>query len=129
MMDKIAEVLRVHAKYESLRHIMNEKIRRQWAATEAESIGWGGVSLVSAGTGLARNTILSGIAELREREKCPNPGVERGIRKDGGGRKSITEKDPGLLKALDRLVDSSTRGHPMTHLRSMVFTLENALSA
>ena len=39
-------------------------MRRQWAASEAISLGWGGVSLVSSATGLARNTIAVGLGEL-----------------------------------------------------------------
>lgn len=44
---------------------MNERSRRIWAATEARSIGWGGVSLVAEATGMARNTIAVGIRELK----------------------------------------------------------------
>jgi hypothetical protein len=116
-MNKVAEALRVRAKFEALSSIMNEKMRRHWAATEAESIGWGGVSLVSAATGLSRTTITVGIAEIHRVKGPPNSPTDERLRKAGGGRKSLTSKDPGLMKTLESLVDSSTRGHPMTHLR------------
>ncbi len=43
---------------------MDERRRRQWAATEARELGWGGVSLVSRATGLSRPTITTGLREL-----------------------------------------------------------------
>ena len=39
------------------------------------------------------------------------------IRDEGGGRKPLTEIDPGLQAALDALVDPATRGHPESPLR------------
>jgi len=39
------------------------------------------------------------------------------IRKEGGGRKRLTETDPGLAQALDRLIEPATRGDPMSPLR------------
>lgn len=51
---------------------MDERVRRQWAATEAQAYGWGGVSAVSSATGLSRKTIRKGLTELDARRK--NPG-------------------------------------------------------
>jgi Rhodopirellula transposase DDE domain len=39
------------------------------------------------------------------------------IRKQGGGRKRLTETDPGIAQALDRLIEPTTRGDPMSPLR------------
>jgi hypothetical protein len=39
------------------------------------------------------------------------------VRHSGGGRKRVTEKDPGLREALNRLVDPVTRGAPESFLR------------
>jgi hypothetical protein len=52
--------------------MMDERIRRQWAAAEAGAAGSGGVSLVAAATGMARNTIAAEIAELEHRRQQPN---------------------------------------------------------
>ena len=41
--------------------VMDERMRRHWAATEAMALGWGGVSAVAIATGLARNTVASGV--------------------------------------------------------------------
>lgn len=54
------------------------------------------------------------------------------IRKTGGGRKPLTETDPGLMAALEALVDPATRGDPMSPLRWMTKStrqLADALSA
>ena len=96
---------------------MNERMRRQWAATEASDLGWGGVTCVARATGLARNTIMSGIRELSDRRTHPRAGVNLRVREVGGGRKSLVEMDPELQAALDALVNPATRGHPESPLR------------
>jgi hypothetical protein len=97
--------------------MMDERMRRQWAATEAVDLGWGGVTAVAQATGLARNTILAGTREGLERRAHPKAPLSLRIRREGGGRKALTETDPGLLQALERLVDPVTRGHPESPLR------------
>jgi hypothetical protein len=47
----------IQKKYDSLKPYLNEKTRRIWAAIEARSLGWGGVSQVALATGLSRTTI------------------------------------------------------------------------
>ncbi len=92
-------------------------MRRQWAATEASDLGWGGVTSVALATGLARNTIMVGTRELEHRRTHPREVVSLRIRDLGGGRKPLSEADPGLQRALDALVDPATRGHPESPLR------------
>ena len=96
---------------------MDERMRRQWAASEADDLGWGGVTAVALATGLARNTIMAGVSELEFRRQNPRELVSPRIRAEGGGRKSLTENDPRLLAALEALVDPATRGHPESPLR------------
>jgi len=108
---------RIRQKYRALSPLMDERMRRQWAASEADSLGWGGASLVSAATGLARNTIAAGLSELEYRRRHPREAVHLRIRETGGGRKSLAEIDPGLQRALEKLVDPVTRGHPESPLR------------
>ena len=104
-------------KYLALSPVMDQRMRRQWAAAEASALGWGGVTTVSAATGLARNTIATGLRELEHRQAHPGEAVRVQVRGPGGGRKPLTETDPGLLQALDALVDPLTRGHPESPLR------------
>ena len=108
---------RIRAKYQALCPVLDERLRRQWAAAEALALGWGGVSAVSVAAGLARNTITSGIRELAQRRDRPEQSVGVPLRRPGGGRKRLTEIDPALLDALARLVDPATRGHPESPLR------------
>ncbi|EQD77163.1 Rhodopirellula transposase family protein, partial [mine drainage metagenome] len=75
------------------------------------------MSAVSAATGLSRNTIRKGLAEIAARKKNPRAKVTSRVRTTGGGRKRLTESDPGLTQALERLVDPMTRGDPMSPLR------------
>jgi hypothetical protein len=96
---------------------MDERMRRQWAASEACDLGWGGVTAVALATGLARNTVLAGARELEYRRAHPAARVSPRIREVGGGRKPLAEIDPGLQSALDALVEPATRGHPESPLR------------
>jgi len=96
---------------------MNERALRLCAAADADSLGRGGISLVSQASGLARNTIYTGIRELASVEQDPGVMLDERIRKAGGGRKKVTESDPHLLEALEQLVDPVTRGDPESPLR------------
>jgi hypothetical protein len=116
-MQDATAVERIRQKYLSLSPVMNERVRRQWAAAEAGAAGWGGVSLVASATGLARNTIAAGVAELGYRRTHRKATVQTRVRSAGGGRKPATQVDPGLLKALEALVEPATRGHPESPLR------------
>ena len=92
---------------------LDERTRRIMAATEAMSLGYGGVCLVSRACGLSRKAIRKGIRELEGRGK---PLVGR-IRRPGAGRKSITQSDPRLVQTLEALIDEQTRGDPESALR------------
>jgi hypothetical protein len=107
---------RIQTKYRSLGPEMDERLRRQWAAAEAHEVGWGGISAVSAATGMSRTTIMGGLRELALPEKERVIEANR-IRRPGGGRKSLTETDPGLLAVLENLIEPATRGDPESPLR------------
>ena len=92
---------------------LDERARRIMAASEAMSLGHGGVSMVSRACGLSRNVIHKGIGEIRQGETLP---VGR-VRRVGAGRKSIAGTDPGIVAAIDALMDGSTRGDPQSPLR------------
>jgi hypothetical protein len=116
-MQDAASLERIRRKYAALSPMMDERMRRQWAGSEAAEIGWGGVTAVSMATGLARNTIAVGLEELERRLADPQPAVDDRIRRPGGGRKPLTQTDPGLMAALEALVNPATRGHPQSPLR------------
>jgi len=95
---------------------MDERRRRQWAAAEARDLGWGGISLVSRATGLSRPTVMAGLRDIDLPPK-QRAATEGRVRRPGGGRRSLVEKDPELLAALDALIDPMTRGDPESPLR------------
>jgi transposase len=92
---------------------LNEKQQRIFAATEAMSLGYGGISKVARLTGFSRTTIHKGIqdAEIKDYE-----ALEK-IRLAGGGRKSTHLRNKEVRKAIDDLVEDSTRGDPMSPLK------------
>ena len=106
----------ISGKYTTLEPILDERARRLWAATEARAIGRGGVSRVSAATGLSRITIQAGLDELHSGPADPEDVTGR-IRRPGGGRKPLTEHAPKLILSLENLVDPGSRGDPMSPLR------------
>jgi len=107
----------IKAKYETLRSELDEKARRLWAATEANSIGHGGVRAVSKATGLAVSTIRIGQSEIARSSEIQKEQEARRIRRKGAGRKLIIEQDSELLEILDLLVEPTSRGDPMSPLR------------
>jgi transposase len=92
---------------------LTERTRRLFAANEALSLGWGGISTVSRATGLSRQVISVGIQELQGGSQAE----EGRVRRQGGGRKSNVSKDPRLSADLERLVEPVTRGDPESPLR------------
>lgn len=108
----------IRTKYESLRAFMSELMRRRWAATEALSLGRGGISVVARATKLSRNTIARGIAELSETNgSISESSTETAVRRAGGGRKEMIDHDPELLTDLQSLVDQDSRGDPESPLQ------------
>jgi len=112
-MDNRTNILQgLKEKWKIMYPLLNERSRRVWAGMEAERIGWGGLTLLEKATGLTRKTILKGIKETKQVIE-----TDKGIRKQGGGRKKKKEKFPDLVKELDKLLEPHTKGDPMSPLR------------
>jgi transposase len=109
--------LAIEAKYQALCGRLDESTLRLWAATEARSLGRGGVTLVAKATGLSRTTIHAGLSELNAPVSAGEQGVQLRARAAGGGRKKLIDKDASLLSDVDALVEPTTRGDPMSPLR------------
>ena len=103
----------IRAKYRALLPAMDERHRRMWAGAEARALGRGGIAVVARAIGLARNTIVRGLAELAQK-KTLDPSR---VRRSGAGRKRTTVLVPGLTTALEDLVEPVTRGDPESPLR------------
>lgn len=103
----------IREKFLAINPTLNELSRRRWVATEAKALGRGGVSTVFRATKVNRNTIMKGIKELKNTTILdPNR-----LRKKGGGRKKITEKNPKLEDNILELVESTSSGDPENPLR------------
>lgn len=106
---------------------LNESQLRKYLASEAISIGRGGIKEVSAISGVHRNTISAGVRELRapsDAEPCHEANSTR-IRAVGGGRKPITVSQPGIDEALERIIAPETYGNPMSPLRYTTKSIRN----
>jgi transposase len=111
-MDRVEQI---RAKYEILKDVLDEAAARVWAAAEAQVLGRGGITAVSKATGMGRMRIHQGLRDIAEARKKP-VGEQRRVRKPGGGRKSLLEKDASLQQDLLALVEPTRRGDPMSPL-------------
>jgi hypothetical protein len=106
-------VERIRQKYVAIAPHLDERGLRQWAAVEARAIGWGGVATVAAATGLSARTVRTGIQELDASDRI-EPGRQQ---RPGAGRHPKEVAEPELVCALESIIESSTRGDPMSALR------------
>ena len=105
-------------QFKQLRGSLDERGRREWAASEAMALGHGGITMVHRATGIAPSTIGIGLREIRRQaQDPPQLGEARRVRRPGAGRKKKVDEDPALLNDLERLVDPVTRGDPESPLR------------
>jgi hypothetical protein len=100
----------IKENYLRIKPILNERQKRLWAASEAISLGYGGVSILQKATNLSRSTIHIGIKELHK--GLSEEEIDH-IRQKGGGRKSIEEEYPRLLSKLKQIIEPVTSGDPM----------------
>ena len=99
-------------RYRALAGELDERRRRLWAGAEALSHGRGGQAAVIRATGLSHETVRRGMREIESGES-----IEAGrVRRAGGGRKALSERDPTLLAELERLVCDEARGDPESPL-------------
>ena len=105
----------IRDKYQAVSPELGERGRRLWAAAEARSLGWGGVTAVARATGISDRTVRNGIQELAGGKSAgPPEGRQRCV---GGGRKSREAEQPELVAALDAIVEPESRGDPESPLR------------
>src|SRR3989338_224462 len=92
---------------------MDEVQKRRTAGFKALEIGWGGISEVSKLAGMSRMTIAKGIREVKAGKK----GKPERLRRSGGGRKRLEEKNPRTLEMLNKMLEEDTAGDPMSMLK------------
>jgi len=96
----------IRKRFASLCPHLSERERRLYAAAEARAAGYGGIAAVSAATGITVSTIGRGLKELA----APDTLDPDRVRRPGGGRKLLVEKDATLLDDLLALVEPSEHG-------------------
>ena len=103
---------RLAARLADIRPHLDERQWRLLLGAEARAIGRGGVKLVAKAAGASADTVSRGAGELES-------GIEPDgrVRRKGAGRPAVEEADPGLVPALDALVDPESRGDPESPLR------------
>ena len=101
----------VARRYGVLRRHLDERQRRLVLAAEAVELGYGGIKVVALATGVHPDTVAKGVRELEG-----GAGPSGRVRAPGGGRKPVSETDPGLSPALTALVAPETRGDPESPL-------------
>jgi transposase len=91
---------------------LDERQRRIVAGAAARLVGRGGIVTVAEATGMSRSTVQKAVGEI-------DAGVEvtARVRPPGAGRPRSIDAQPGLLVALDDLVEPESRGDPMCPLR------------
>jgi hypothetical protein len=101
----MCEVEQVRAKYARLRGVMDERVTRLWAATEAEALGYGGIAAVEKATGISKSRIRAGVRDLADLALHPptEPARTQRIRRPGAGRPALVERDPTLERPRRRL--------------------------
>ena len=108
------DALRV--KYQLMAPTLDERSRRLLLGAEAHAGGRGAVAAVARATGASRSTVRRGREEVIALEGAPEMSGG-GIRRPGGGRPTVVVKQPGLARALDALIEPTTRGDPECPLR------------
>jgi len=103
----------IKIKYASIKSELNERSQRIWAASEAISIGHGGIRIVHKATGIAESTIQIGKRELQNDETIES----KRVRRKGGGRKSLESKEDKMVEKITTIADINSIGDPESPLR------------
>jgi hypothetical protein len=111
--------------YERLRPFLDERGRRLWAANEAIRFGRGGIRAVAEALRMSQMTVIAGVKELKGDGRQGTDEMARRQRRSGGGRKALASKQPEMVRAIEVIVDPSTRGDPMAPLKWTSKSLEN----
>ena len=103
---------------------LDERQRRLLAGSVAKLLGRGGPTVVAKASGMSRNTVMDGVKDV-DRGEVPSGRVRR----EGGGRPRLIDKDLNLLLDLDELVEPGSRGDPMSPLRWTLKSLRQLTAA
>jgi len=97
-------------RIETVLPTLNEKQRRIYLASEAMTAGYGGITRVHEITGVSRSVLHEGIREIENNDEIIREKDR--VRREGGGRKKIIEKEPEIERQVLGIVESHTKGDP-----------------
>jgi hypothetical protein len=100
------------AIYAEVKVVLDERQRRLVLGSAARRLGRGGIRKVAAAVGVDPETVGRGVKEV-----AAGPVADGRVRAAGAGRPPVTETAPGVVAALEELVDPATRGDPTSPLR------------
>jgi hypothetical protein len=129
-MDKSIAIQSIREKYADIQHVLHQRGRRIWAATEAIQLGYGGITIVSDAIGMSHTTIRRGIEEIQSDAVKELPWGKS--RLPGGGRKKTIDKYPNVQQELNALIEPVTSGDTESPLRwtcKSTYTLSEELKA
>ncbi len=87
---------------------LNEKQKRLFMGMLADQYGWGGGQAVSEAFEVGRCTVTKGKAEFTgDKEICSSANR---IRRPGGGRKPVEDKQQGIREAIKSLLENNSYG-------------------
>jgi hypothetical protein len=101
----------IRTRYSLLKPHLKGNLCRLWAAAEAAAIGRGGIRRVAEATGLSCFRISAGLRELRGCKPVRRASPAK------RGPKFSEDKDPTLLRDLERLITDEIAGNPMSEQR------------
>lgn len=87
--------------FQSILPALDERQRRLVAGATARMLGRDNLAKVAVAAGMSRNTVIGGIRDLDTGALPPGR-----VRAPGAGRKQLVQSQPGLLAALDRLIEA-----------------------
>ncbi|MCA1694454.1 MAG: ISAzo13 family transposase, partial [Actinobacteria bacterium] len=98
--------------FENVLPHLDERQRKILTGAAARALGHGGVKAVAAASGLSLSTVQHGALAV-------DAGIEPSdrVRAPGAGRPRAEKSMPGLVDALDKLVEPDSRGDPECALR------------
>ena len=91
----------------------DEVQRRRLAGVRAIEIGRGGLLHVCKLTGMSHHTVIKGMKEVRNTKRKPTIR----LRREGGGRKKIIDKNPNVKIEIENILEENTAGDPMSRLK------------
>ncbi|MEE3486086.1 MAG: ISAzo13 family transposase [Bacteroidales bacterium] len=102
-----------------INNLSDEKSKRILLSKAAEVYGYGGKAHIVTLTGTTYPTLKAGKADSVNDEVV----YSNRIRKEGGGRKPITEIFPGITDIIEQIIDGNTYGDPCKELHWVASTL------